>query len=121
MTDVKRCAIVYGMAKDQPRIGRKLRRAMEQARLNQNQVADALGVSRGAVNAWMNDRAYPQNSIGALEELLGVSFDDDEQPQAMETLHEKLDRLQRELDLVREQFRESRGNGDETNGGRRAG
>jgi transcriptional regulator with XRE-family HTH domain len=66
------------MASDPPRIGRKLRRAMERARLDQRQVAAALGVSRSAVNAWINDRTYPQNSIGALEELLPTFRVDDE-------------------------------------------
>lgn len=47
---------------------------MELARLNQNQIAAALGVSRATVNAWLNDRAYPQNSLAALEELLGVNL-----------------------------------------------
>ena len=72
----------------------------------------------------MNDRAYPQNSIGALEELLGVSLgylSDDAPETAAETLHEKLDRLQRDLDLLPEQYRESQGKHDEDNGGRRAG
>lgn len=44
--------------------------------MDQNQLARALGVSRSAVNAWINDRAWPQNSIGALEKILGVSLDD---------------------------------------------
>ena len=36
-----------------------------------------LGVSRSALNAWENDRAYPRSSIGALEELYGISLDDE--------------------------------------------
>lgn len=93
---------------DRPRIGRQLRRAMERARLDQNQIASALGVSRGAVNAWLNDRAYPMNSLGALEELLGVTFDDDgeDAPQEVTTdvlkdlvkqLSDRVDRVEREL------------------------
>ena len=60
------------MANDAPPIGRKLRqpRHMEGAHLNQKQVAKALGVARRAVNACINDRAYPMNSIGPLEDLL---------------------------------------------------
>ena len=47
---------------------------MERKRMDQAQLAGALGVSRSAVNAWINDRAYPQNSVGALEEVLGISL-----------------------------------------------
>jgi transcriptional regulator with XRE-family HTH domain len=42
--------------------------------MDQADVARALGVSRSAVNAWVNDRTYPLNSIGALEELLDVDL-----------------------------------------------
>lgn len=110
------------MAKDRPRIGRKLRRAMEQARLNQNDVADALGVSRGAVNAWLNDRAYPQNSIAALEELLGVDLEDDDEPVARsETPEQALDRLERELAHLRQVIADrDMGKAPDENGGRRA-
>jgi transcriptional regulator with XRE-family HTH domain len=107
------------MAKDdRPRIGRQLRRAMEKARLNQNDIAAALGVSRNAVNAWMNDRAYPMNSLAALEELLGVTFaDDDEAPprDRSESPMQALDRLQRELDGLRKLLRE-RGQGNDEGG-----
>ena len=58
----------------QPRIGTRLRRAIERKRMQQADVARALGVSRSAVNAWVNDRAYPPNSIGALEERLDVDL-----------------------------------------------
>lgn len=63
-----------------PKIGRAIRRAMERKRMSQGDLAAALGVSRSAVNAWINDRAYPQNSLGALEEILGVKLDDDGSP-----------------------------------------
>ena len=49
---------------------------MERKRMDQAQLAGKLGVSRSAVNAWINDRAYPMNSIGALEEVLGISLSD---------------------------------------------
>lgn len=57
-----------------PRIGTRLRRAIERKRMSQADVADALHVSRSAVNAWVNDRAWPMNSIGALEDLLGIDL-----------------------------------------------
>ena len=59
------------------RIGTRIRRAMERKRLDQAALASQLGVSRSAVNAWINDRAYPRNAIGALEDVLGVSLGGD--------------------------------------------
>jgi transcriptional regulator with XRE-family HTH domain len=53
---------------------------MERKRMNQAELAARLGVSRSAVNAWINDRAWPQGSIGALEEVLGITIVDDRQP-----------------------------------------
>lgn len=58
-----------------PRIGTMIRRARERKRMSQKDLAAALGVSRSAVNAWENDRAWPQNSIGALEDILGIAVD----------------------------------------------
>jgi transcriptional regulator with XRE-family HTH domain len=56
------------------RIGTTIRRARERKRMSQEELGAALGVSRSAVNAWENDRAYPRNSIGALEEILDISL-----------------------------------------------
>jgi transcriptional regulator with XRE-family HTH domain len=63
-----------------PLIGNKIRAAMERKRMDQNQLARTLGVSRSAVNAWINDRAWPQNSLGALEDILGVTLNSDTSP-----------------------------------------
>lgn len=57
-----------------PRIGTMLRKARERKLMSQEDVARALRVSRSAVNSWENDRAYPRNRIGALEEVLGVDL-----------------------------------------------
>lgn len=64
------------MAAKRPKIGRLIRAAMERKRMDQKQLARALGVSRSAVNAWINDRAWPMNSLAALEEVLGVRLGD---------------------------------------------
>lgn len=64
-----------------PRIGTRLRRAIERKYRSgapQADLARDLGVSRSAVNAWVNDRTYPRNAIGALEELLDVDLTSDE-------------------------------------------
>ena len=59
----------------QPRIGALIRDAMKQKSLRQWQLAEDLGVSRSAVNAWVNDRAYPQSYvIVPLERRLGIKL-----------------------------------------------
>lgn len=45
--------------------------------MTQGELAAALGVSRSAVNSWENDRAVPQGSIGAIEELLDITIPED--------------------------------------------
>jgi transcriptional regulator with XRE-family HTH domain len=57
-----------------PRIGAIIRDAMEREHMDQIQLARALDVSRSAVNAWINDRAWPMNRIAALEDLLGIKI-----------------------------------------------
>ena len=58
-------------------IGRTIKRAREKRRWSQKEAADALGVSRSTLNKWENDRAYPRSAIGALEELYGISLDEE--------------------------------------------
>jgi predicted XRE-type DNA-binding protein len=55
-----------------PRIGALVRDGMERQHLDQIQLAEALEVSRSAVNSWINDRAWPLNRIAALEDLLDI-------------------------------------------------
>jgi len=57
-----------------PRIGALIRDGMERKRMDQAELAAALGVSRSAVNSWINDRAWPMNSIAALEDLLDIKI-----------------------------------------------
>lgn len=95
------------MAKSRRPVGRQLRRAMERARLDQNQVAAALGVSRGAVNSWLNDRAYPMNSVGALEDLLDVRLDEENDEDATEAEAETA-RLRRDVEQLKAEMREWR-------------
>lgn len=56
------------------RIGTSIKRARERKRWTQRQLADALGVDRKTVDNWENHRTSPRSSIGALEEVLGVSL-----------------------------------------------
>lgn len=93
------------MTQPRPRIGLKIRRAMERKRLDQADVAESLGVSRSAVNAWINDRAWPANSIGALEDLLDISVYDEHDN---ETDEQKADRLESEASALLEAARRLR-------------
>ena len=68
-------------ARSAPKIGKTIKRARERKRMSQAEAAAALQVSRSALNAWENDRAYPRSSIGAIEELYGISLDTDPEPE----------------------------------------
>lgn len=84
------------MATERP-IGTRIRRARERKRWTQQQLAAQLGVSRTTVDSWENDRAYPRSSVGALEEVLGISLSDDDgrakiiPPQMRKFIRETLD------------------------------
>ena len=59
-------------------LGTLIKRARERRRWTQRQLADALGVNPKSVDNWENGRTSPRNSIGALEEVLGISLDEDQ-------------------------------------------
>lgn len=82
-------------AKGAPKIGKIIKRARERKRMSQAEAAAALGVSRSALNAWENDRAYPRSSIGAIEELYGISLD--EEPESTDVLEERWGREDAEV------------------------
>ncbi|MBB5885448.1 transcriptional regulator with XRE-family HTH domain [Xanthomonas sp. F1] len=57
-------------------IGARMRAARETARLSQTDVASELGVTKGSLSAWENDRNYPQlQAFMRLCELYGTSAD----------------------------------------------
>lgn len=59
--------------------------------LNQQEVADALGISRQAISKWENNKTYPDiDNLALLSELYEVSLDDlvKEQRELNEQLHE---------------------------------
>jgi transcriptional regulator with XRE-family HTH domain len=79
-------------------IGKVIKRARERKRMSQAEAATALGVSRSALNAWENNRAYPRSSIGAIEELYGIVIDGDPEPQEPDLpTPEELDRLREHI------------------------
>ena len=100
MTCVATCVRLCSMATE-PRIGTKIKRARERKRWTQRQLADALGVSRSAVNAWETDRAYPQSSLGALEDVLGISLGDEEPAEP----GDETARLRREVEQLKAEAR----------------
>lgn len=57
-------------------IGNKLNKARTKANLTQEQVADALGVSRQTISNWENEKTYPDiKSVVTLSDLYCVSLD----------------------------------------------
>ena len=57
-------------------IGAKLQRARLQAKLTQEQVAEALGVSRQTISNWENEKTYPDIiSVIKMSDLYAVSLD----------------------------------------------
>lgn len=61
------------MATESP-LGTRIKRARERKRWTQQQLAGRLEVDRKTIDNWENDRTYPRSSIGALEDVLGVSL-----------------------------------------------
>lgn len=57
-------------------IGNKLNRARTKANLTQEQVAEALGVSRQTISNWENEKTYPDiKSVVTLSDLYGIGLD----------------------------------------------
>ena len=80
------------MATDTP-IGTRIKRARERLHWTQRQLADALEVDEKTVRNWEADRGYPRNRIGALEQVLGVRFDDDDDGSHARPISPQLRRL----------------------------
>lgn len=77
----------------EPAIGTRIKRARERKRWTQKQLAGKIGVSQKTVDNWENGRTSPKNSIGALEDVLGVSLSGAPPPRP-----EIPDRLRREIE-----------------------
>ena len=70
-----RFPFTMGSMATEPAIGTSIKRARERKRWTQRQLAGALEVDRKTIDNWEHDRSYPRSSIGALEEVLGISLD----------------------------------------------
>ena len=58
-------------------IGMKLKQARLTAKLTQEHVAEAIGVSRQTISNWENEKSYPDIvSVISLSDLYGISLDD---------------------------------------------
>ena len=104
------------MATEETRvIGTRIKRARQRLRWSQAQLADAVDVDVKTVRNWERTGRV-RNRQGALEEVLGISFDDQDEPEvrASEDAAQALDRAQHEIDqlrrLILNQRREGKGN-----------
>jgi transcriptional regulator with XRE-family HTH domain len=96
------------MATDQ-NAGTSIRRARERKRWTQRQLADALGVNIKTVDNWENGRTSPKSSIGAIEDVLGVSLTEDGAPPShppRESLREQVARIEELTRALRAQMDE---------------
>lgn len=57
-----------------PELGKRIRRHREARRLTQEELADALGVSKKSVGHWETGKHHPRNALGALEDLWGIDL-----------------------------------------------
>lgn len=57
-----------------PKVGAQIRHARQLLDWRQQDLADALGVSRNTVDAWENDRSWPQRKTARLEQILGITL-----------------------------------------------
>ena len=69
-------AVRQSVMADKPLMGERLKAARKKKKMTAEQLADRLGVTKAAVSAWENDRAYPgvDNLMGICE-YLEVSAD----------------------------------------------
>jgi DNA-binding XRE family transcriptional regulator len=58
----------------------KIKRARERLMMTQAELGARVRKSQKTIDNWEHDRSYPKSSIGALEQVLGVSVDG--QPEA---------------------------------------
>ena len=94
--------------------GRNEKRFRENLKMSMNDVAEAVGVSKGSVNMWENEGVIPRNNVLLkLAKLYGVSIDtllgyDEKTPN---NTNQKLNYIQRGLsELNDEELEKSRKN-----------
>ncbi len=70
------------MATD-PRIGTTIARRRQVLGMTQQQLADALGVSKSTVANWESGKHFPLRKLGKVEAVLGIRLDENPQPVAI--------------------------------------
>lgn len=60
------------------RMGEKIKRARQAARMTQQQLADELGVSLRTITSWERGQNAPLNRLPVIESVLGISLDDED-------------------------------------------
>lgn len=87
-------------------IGNKLQRARTKANLTQEQVAEALGVSRQTISNWENEKTYPDiRSVVTLSDLYNVSLDYLLKDKEEESVTNYLDYLEESTNTVKSKNR----------------
>lgn len=66
-----------------PALGLTIRRARERRHLTQQELAQIIGVGTRSVSNWENGHHVPKNRLGALAEILGISFDGAPEPDVL--------------------------------------
>ncbi len=59
-------------------IGTRIKKRRQVLHLRQRQLADLVGVDRTAVSNWERGKHLPTRYLGALEDVLGISLDEDD-------------------------------------------
>lgn len=93
-------------------IGTRIAKRRQQLGMRQEDLADALSVSKSTVANWESGKHFPQRNLGAIEAVLGVNLTDSQNvvssdealsPDAPPVAREELrDQLRRIEDLARE-------------------
>lgn len=115
------------MATENPHIGTRIRLARERLLWSQQQLADATGVDVKTVRNW-EKTGRVRNRRGKLEEVLGISFDDDTNGGAPPATRSagpaealtRLDNALAELAGLRDALRDDQGKARHDEGTRRA-
>ena len=94
---------IYAMADTD--LGTRIRRARERKRWTQEQLAAELEVGPRSVGRWERGEAVPRSSIGALEQVLGVSLADDDDQDPNEDVLRTLDMEPQRLSRLVEAYR----------------
>jgi transcriptional regulator with XRE-family HTH domain len=68
------------MATDASVTGAKIRRRRQELRLTQEELAERVGVDASSVLNWEAGKHYPKRKLGALESVLGIRLEGDDEP-----------------------------------------